>query len=287
MRNRDRKWCFTLNNYTEEEYEAVISLKDSVDYLVVGKEVGDGGTPHLQGFIYMRTQVAFKSMKKLLPRAHLEPAKGSPQQASTYCKKEGDFSEYGSCPTQGRRTDIDEVVTMVKGGASMQQIAEVAGMQSLRHAETVMKYFEQKRAWKPEVRWYYGESGAGKSRSAYEWLPDAYSPTTMKWWDGYDAHEDVILDDFRGDQCPFAYLLRILDRYPMRIECKGGSRQLLVRRIAVTSISHPRDLDWGKCDEPVEQLLRRIDEIICVTKSNAETQGYHNVETREADEEII
>ena len=52
---KDRAYCFTLNNYTEEEYQSIISTK--YDYIVVGQEIGETGTPHLQGFIYHANKI--------------------------------------------------------------------------------------------------------------------------------------------------------------------------------------------------------------------------------------
>nr|WQA30167.1 MAG: rep protein [Cressdnaviricota sp.] len=82
-----------------------------------------------------------------------------------------------------------------------------------------------------------------------------------KWFEGYDAHEDVIIDDFREGWCPFPTLLRLLDRYPYRIEVKGASRQFLAKRIFITSC-HPPDKVYNNIrDEDMLQLGRRIDMI--------------------------
>ena len=67
-------------------------------YIVCGREVGDSGTPHLQGYIYYKNAVRLSTMKEVHPTAHWEPQRGTPQQASDYCKKEGDFYECGNIP---------------------------------------------------------------------------------------------------------------------------------------------------------------------------------------------
>lgn len=109
---QSRRYCFTLNNPTTEEATQIAGLGDNdrVKYLVVGRETGESGTPHLQGFIIFTRSVRFNTAKGLLGnRVHLEPARGSNAQASDYCKKDGDFDEYGSISeNQGKRTDIDK-----------------------------------------------------------------------------------------------------------------------------------------------------------------------------------
>lgn len=102
-----KRWCYTLNNYTDEDYER-LSLLECI-YHIIGKEVGEQGTPHLQAFICFDTNQRFDAVKLLLgDRAHIELARGTTQQALDYCKKDGDFIEYGSPPIrQGKRTDWD------------------------------------------------------------------------------------------------------------------------------------------------------------------------------------
>lgn len=40
--------CFTLNNYTSREFDLIKQTPVSV-YGIIGEEVGENGTPHLQG----------------------------------------------------------------------------------------------------------------------------------------------------------------------------------------------------------------------------------------------
>lgn len=106
-----KRWCFTLNNYSaqEEQHVADAFSLGGIDYLVAGREVGDSGTRHLQGYVCFESRRGITQVKAILgARLHLEVARGSPAQASDYCKKDGDFMEFGTCPgPQGRRTDWD------------------------------------------------------------------------------------------------------------------------------------------------------------------------------------
>lgn len=262
--SKTRSYCFTINNYTDDDIKLIDELEDLAQYLVVGKEVGEQGTPHLQGYVYFKCQRHFKAVKKLLPKAHIEAAKADAAKNREYCTKQGDILiEAGDMPKAGKRTDIEKVRDELKEGANMRHIVDIAkSTQSIRMAEIYLKYHETARDWKPEVKWFHGSTGAGKTRAAREWLEDDIYTCleTGKWWEGYDAHDNVLIDDFRKDFCKFHTLLKILDRYEYKVETKGGSRQLLAKKIAITCPYHPKEVYNTR--EDVKQLLRRIDEIV-------------------------
>lgn len=259
---RHRAFIFTTNNYSEDFLEHLKRLDKK--YLIVGKEIAPTtGTPHLQGYIVWKNAKSEEATRKLLPRSRIAIAKGTPQENYNYCSKGGEYFEEGTKPSQGKRNDLHKIKEAISEGMNIRNLIEeevISNFQGLKMAEALMKYIEPTRNWKPEVIWLYGPTGSGKTRQAMTEAPGAWvSGRNLKWWDGYDGHENVIIDDFRADFCTFHELLRILDRYEYRIENKGGSRQLLCKKILVTSCYHPTDVYVTR--EDIDQLLRRIDEI--------------------------
>lgn len=117
--SRGKNWCFTLNNYTKEDYDKMCSLvgTNECEYIIFGKEVGESGTPHLQGFVAFSKRVYLSDVKKRISAtAHFELARQVPQ-AIEYCKKDGDVFEDGAIPAgQGKRSDLDEFKIDVKAG---------------------------------------------------------------------------------------------------------------------------------------------------------------------------
>lgn len=116
--SRAKRWVFTLNNPTDEEQHSIATHGTEIDdvnsaftYLIVGREVGDSGTPHLQGFFILRSQTRLPQCKAIegFERAHLEVSRGTPDQAAEYCRKDGDFDEYGTLPQsqQGKRGEFE------------------------------------------------------------------------------------------------------------------------------------------------------------------------------------
>lgn len=87
---RSRGWCFTYNNYDEREYEDIKEiLHNRTLKFVIGKEEAPStGTRHLQGYAYFKNPQTLKHLiKKVLPGAHWEIAKGSPDANLAYCTK--------------------------------------------------------------------------------------------------------------------------------------------------------------------------------------------------------
>ena len=87
--SQSKKWCFTWNNYPEtgvEQMEQALRLAN-LRY-IFGKEVGESGTPHLQG--YCEGDKKFRWSELKLPETiHWETARGTKRDNSEYCSKEG------------------------------------------------------------------------------------------------------------------------------------------------------------------------------------------------------
>lgn len=133
-----RFYCWTINNYVETELDALrTSLQeDSVRYAVFGKEVGEGGTPHLQGFTAFVKQKSLKACKEVVgERAHVEVCKGSEEDNYQYCTKGGEFEEFGTRKKQkGKRTDLEAFKTAVlEGERNLKRLR-------LEHSEVCAKY---------------------------------------------------------------------------------------------------------------------------------------------------
>jgi len=65
--------------------DACINLP--VEYKVFGFEVGKKGTPHIQGYLYHNDRISMKQLKKSIPRAHLEKAKGRRNRIMTIAQR--------------------------------------------------------------------------------------------------------------------------------------------------------------------------------------------------------
>ena len=75
----------TLNNYDPADEEMFRSWSEEVARMVIAREIGEKGTPHLQGQITFKRTYRLSALKKLHPRAHWEPTKAA--QDNLYCRK--------------------------------------------------------------------------------------------------------------------------------------------------------------------------------------------------------
>lgn len=88
-----KRWCFTLNNYTEELVSAIVPvLEQNCKIGMVGKEIGEEcGTPHLQGYVeFIKKCRPLSLFGNLCNKFHWEKCKGSRDENIVYCSKDGD-----------------------------------------------------------------------------------------------------------------------------------------------------------------------------------------------------
>ena len=257
-----RSFSFTWNNYTEADIARLKGIEHH--YLVFGKEVGESGTPHLQGMITFSTQRSFKAVTKLLEGAHIECTR-SQYDSMVYCKKDGDVYEHGKPPvSQKAKGDMEkERYKRAWESAVAGNLDEIPEDMRTRHYMTY-KRIKEDHQQKPEPQaemnfhWFVGASGTGKSRTAHKENPNAYIKNSNKWWDGYTDQPCVIIEEWDPQLAMMAsFVKKWADHHPFNAETKGGTRVLRPNKIIVTSNytikeCFPNEQDW----KPLERRFK-------------------------------
>lgn len=284
---RSRRFALTLNNFVEEDKAKFKSLPNT-RYRCYGVE-GVNRTPHLQCYLELprSRQLTIVGLRKEITqhwgsecRFHIEIAVHDGATNRNYCQKESnEFWEDGEQPIgngntrgQGKRSDLDEVCSRVKSGASFVDVAQIcpkAVIKYHRGIRVLMKTLQYTvRSLPTKGYWCWGPTGSGKSRWAFSLTPNStYVKDPMsRFFCGYAQEETVIVDDFRPNkEIPFSFLLRLADRYPMSVQVKGeDSVQFNSKRIVITcphNIDETfRHLDFLS-DGDLAQLKRRFTEV--------------------------
>lgn len=238
------------------------------------------------GACILGTQWSFSKLKTLtgFRRAHLETMRGTPEDSLSYCTKEDSNAfVFGTLPTPGKRTDIHMAAERILAGASVRDLAQetdsAVAVVKFHKGLTVLRSLAQpSRTEPPKVFWIFGPTGTGKTRCAFKsaralarldgksesdiWI----SSGGLRWFDGYDGQLVAIFDDFRSKHVTsFAFLLRLLDRYPVDVEFKGGFVKWVPKYIFITCPYDPDECFSTRkqhVPEDIAQLHRRINKVI-------------------------
>nr|WDW25916.1 MAG: replication-associated protein [Canine stool-associated circular virus] len=262
-----RSYCVTLNNPTPRDLEApqdfssLFEAIPDIRYAIWQLERGTEGTLHIQAYLELVRPQRFSFFGTTsLKGAHFEARKGSRDQAREYCRKEDSRIngpwETGSYETggQGNRSDLTGVVEAIKRRAPLFDIVQDSPEVFIKYHRGIKEAINVLNPPVPrdptqevEVHFYYGPSGCGKTRAitADAGTMGVYWKDNGKWWDGYQDHITVICDDFSGRSMAYSDFKRWFDRYPCRVEFKGGSTELVARRFYISAISLP-DLWWDR-----------------------------------------
>lgn len=283
MNNKTRNYVFTINNYTKKDLKRFHKLAESLErhrYINYGLEVAPStGTKHIQGYIqlneaqritFLQNYFDFKNKDGEVLKFHASPAKGSAKDNQKYNSKDGDYYEFGEPKTQGERTDLKEIKSKLKENPtslSMVIDEDVVNHQQYRFAQTMSEFYMQARdpEQPPIVYWISGSTGVGKTSLVYQCFGRESVCSISKWdWPGtgYAQQECLLFDDLRGENISFNTMLKITDRYPYRLEYKGGFVELNSPYIVITSPQNIRQAyGGGFVKEDVGQLERRVIEI--------------------------
>lgn len=279
--HRCRAWFGTLNNYTEAQDEGLQKfLAEKAVWGIRGKEVGAKGTPHLQWACIFKHPQTFKGLQKVLKaygcECHIEMTRSN-EAARRYCKKEGDWKEFGECPKgAGHRTDLDrlnEAISRMRDG-EIDEIWDLIDADNTAivykhhralalHKAHLMRKKAQENKEKFDVTLCVGPAGSGKSKWIADNYPGAYWVTygdygQQTWFDGYTGQSTIVLDDYKGN-LPYSKLLRLCDRYKQELQVKGGSLPALHTRVVISSIKETDEwYDYSTGCKSKKEIDRRI-----------------------------
>lgn len=257
-----------------------------INYAIVCREHHEDGSYH--NHIYVEFNKAYESRN---PRCfdiegrhpNIQIIKATPWKTVDYVKKEGDWVEYH--PENAPRLNYDSMTRSEKFKFLRDNdpielydkcvISAESCMRMIKAKEFISNYRKLTRTSPPIVLWFYGPTGTGKTRTAIELAEESghqhwiSNDPDLKWFDGYHGQEYAIIDDFRRHGIKFSWVLRLLDRYPLLVQVKGGYVRWTPLVIIVTSPVCAKeayqymDKD-GELQEwdGIEQLLRRIDQEI-------------------------
>lgn len=138
-----KRWCFVLNNYTQDEIDCLVpKFQEYCKKYIVAKEVGEFGTPHLQGFFEFHTKRRPIGVFNNI-RLHFDKARACDLDQVIYCSKEGSVIEKYGMP------NIPRPLKVINPNRPFQQeILEI-----VKAIPCDRKIF-----------WYFGEGGIGKTQ---------------------------------------------------------------------------------------------------------------------------
>lgn len=212
-----------------------------------------------EGYVEMKDTQRLSAMVKISPTASWKKREGTAQEARDRYLVEP-YIEFGEHKPkqQGKRTDIDKLKEAIKEGAPEKDLFENHTLEYLKYQRAILaarRLYVKPREGPPEVILIIGPTGSGKTKYVAEREPSLYWKQSSQWWDGYDGHPAIVLDEFKG-WIPFTDLLRLLDRYPYTGQIKGGHVEVTPNRIYITSNYHPNA--WYKQKVYNPALYRRF-----------------------------
>nr|QJI53464.1 MAG: replication-associated protein [Cressdnaviricota sp.]QJI53727.1 MAG: replication-associated protein [Cressdnaviricota sp.]QKN88860.1 MAG: replication-associated protein [Cressdnaviricota sp.]QKN88863.1 MAG: replication-associated protein [Cressdnaviricota sp.] len=284
MATKGKRWCFTINN---PETERPTWNPDTMEYLIWELEVGEQGTPHIQGFVHFKKdRVTLAGIKKIISaRGNYRLADGSDIQNQKYCSKARtetmtDWEEHGkpSEKGQGHRTDLDKATAMIAEGATLREVATMhmstfvrysAGLAMLRNH--VSDPDRSKRNVRSVVLW--GNTATGKTHRVRMQYPMVYLVRPGRGpFDTYDNELTIMFDEFKPEDWPITEMNMYLDVWPCSLNCRYFNKVAAWTRIFICSNIDPAD--WWP-NEPIrvrDAFFRRINVIYQVESQDQTTE---------------
>lgn len=255
----------------------------------------------LEDVVAMRFSVIKKSYAIGM---HIEPTKGTKQQAEDYINKRHPFEEKGEkvvCVVRhgeikgrsGKRSDLDVIAGLIAAGKTPSEIMSTNF--AFRRFDRMIRdaFFDKRFAETPPIRpvnvhWICGESGSGKTYHFVDLCntvgeQEVYLISDFRHgaFDKYCAEKVLFLDELKPTSMSFRELLSLLDRYKQQVPARYTNIYALWSEVYVTSIYAPETLYYAMIPthlrkaDTYKQLYRRISDITyCYLDADGSHKSY-------------
>lgn len=117
-----RRWCFTINNPSVEQGDALARLawnkNEEVRYIIFQFELSESGTPHVQGYVELTKSRRRGGVRSIVEdsverqNGHYERSAGTRDQARDYCRKDDTRMTIGTPVASLRFVSLREAQTL-------------------------------------------------------------------------------------------------------------------------------------------------------------------------------
>lgn len=214
MSSVSKTWHFTINNHTAADEQWCHNIADDVNRITVSEEVGENGTPHLQGMITFKTAKRLSALKKLHATAHWSSERVA--DSALYCLKNNSRNIINQKNSnQGERTDLQKACDSVAAGASIREMYLQHPTVMVRYSKGIKELHAQLNPrlskaefslsqfpWTPITDWsrsviLYGPPNIGKTAFAKAHFENFLLVSHLEQLKGFipDVHDGIIFDD--------------------------------------------------------------------------------------------
>lgn len=197
--------------------------------------------------------------------------------------------EFGTWREQGNGQKMQQIREAIADGVEVADLVEGEPSIVLRNVRNLEWFSDQvhRRSATSQfrnvtVRLFVGPTGSGKTHLAIQealyytkgdmskvHILDSGGKPDALWFDGYRHGKVLIIDDYNS-WIQFAYLLRLLDKYPVNLQVKGSTKTAMWTEVWITS-NKPVEQWTDSNGQPVygphlQALLRRLDWILDIPK---------------------
>ena len=249
---RNRAWLVTCNYKTKpivnnSKLDLILNGLEGIRYFKYRLEISESKTFHHHIFLYFQNYVNFSSIQNVFTECHIQQVKDGYENAIAYLEK-GDYkasemTEWGKPPSQGKRSDLSEILAMSKALVPLTDIRDTYPSQFYRYKSNIesiyydVLYRKYKKIFRRlKVIFIHGKTNQGKSRYVQEkYNYELYRITNYTHpFDSYNGEDVIVFDEFRNS-IPITEMLNYLDGYPLNLKARYRDKVACYTKVYIIS----------------------------------------------------